>query len=358
MPLEFYATNDLSEPLISEITGFMDSQETSHLFQFPQWNVSGARFALLRESGKISWFGTFGMHSPLGSAMPGLRAVVANRGPVCDDSAIWQSAAEEFIEQMRREGITYFDAVPDWVHVPESNLENNLRNSGWQQQGRQRSSLRLDLTKSEDEIFANLRKNARYEVRRAERMGISVAPSTTASEIEEFLALHSRLAARKGFAAEARDDLRGAIGWLTTENVRGALLLARSQNQVCGGAVIGRAGKRCWYVWGAADKHEHFNVGHILQWRALLWAKSHGCTEYDFGGYTPGATSGPAWFKAGFGGRVVHFVPPHRRVIRRGYYRTFALVFRMREWTRRPWVVRKRAVDPVMASASANPAEK
>jgi hypothetical protein len=358
MALEFYATNDLSEPLISEITDFLDSQKTSHLFQFPQWNVSGARFALLRESGKIRWFGTFGMHSPLGSAFRWMRAVVANRGPVCDDSALWQSAAEEFVEQIRREGVTYFDAVPDWVQVRGSDLENTLRNAGWQQQGAERSSLRLDLTKNEDEIFANLRKNSRYEVRRAERFGISVEPSSTASEIEEFLTLYSRLAARKGFAPESHHDLRGAIGWLTKENARGALLLARSQNQVYGGAVIGRAGTRCWYVWGAADKHEHFNVGHILQWKALLWAKTHGCNEYDFGGYTPGATSGPAWFKAGFGGTVVRFVPPHRRVIRRGYYRTFDLVFRMKELTRRPWVLRRLAVVPVVASASANLAEK
>jgi lipid II:glycine glycyltransferase (peptidoglycan interpeptide bridge formation enzyme) len=72
------------------------------------------------------------------------------------------------------------------------------------------------------------------------------------------------------------------------------------------------------------------NVGHILQWHALQWAKSNGCSEYDFGGYTPGATSGPAWFKAGFGGTVVHFVAPHRRVIRTGAYRVFSLLSRIR----------------------------
>lgn len=241
---------------------------------------------------------------------------------------------------MRREGITYLDAIPDWVQTDDRNLENGLRNSGWQERSGERISLRLDLTKSEDEIFAKFRKNSRYEVRRAERLGVSVGAASADAEIEEFLTLHARLAVRKGFAADAAEDLRGAIRWLTTADSRGALLLARSGNQVYGGAVIGRAGKRCWYVWGAADKHEHFNVGHILQWRALLWAKSNGCNEYDFGGYTPGATSGPAWFKAGFGGTVVRFVRPHRKVIRRGYYRTFELVLRMREFSRRSWAAR------------------
>lgn len=53
MSLQFYAGSDLSQPLINEITAFLDSQETSHLFQFPQWNFAGARFALLRESEKF-----------------------------------------------------------------------------------------------------------------------------------------------------------------------------------------------------------------------------------------------------------------------------------------------------------------
>ena len=167
-----------------------------------------------------------------------------------------------------------------------------------------------------------------------------------------------RLAARKGFAADSPDDLRTAIRWLITARARGALLLARFQNQICGGAVIGRSGRRCWYVWGAAEKHEHFNVGHILQWKALQWAKLHGCIEYDFGGYTPGATSGPAWFKEGFGGTVVRFVRPRRRVIRRGYYRALNLILRMRELGRRSRRARVPAPGLLATSADGDVAAK
>jgi len=73
-------------------------------------------------------------------------------------------------------------------------------------------------------------------------------------------------------------------------------------------------------------------VGHILQWRAILWAKAHGCTEYDFGGYTPGATSGPAWFKEGFGGAVVHLAGAHRRVIEPNRYNIVRGVTKVSSW--------------------------
>ncbi len=358
MDLEFYTTSDLSSSLTSEIARFLDSQDTAHLFQFPQWHVSGARVALLRDHEEVRWFSTFGLHSPLGSSLPWMRAVIANRGPVCDDYRLWQAATQEFIEQMRQERLTYFDASPDWIETPDGNRENSLRNSGWEQLRGERASLRLDLAENEDEIFSKFRKNSRYEVRRAERLGVSVLPASGDEEMEEFLILHARVAARKGFQAEAPGDLRGAIRWLASAGARGALLLARYENRVYGGAVIGRAGKRCWYVWGAAEKHEHFNVGHILQWRALLWAKSHGCSEYDFGGYTPGATSGPAWFKAGFGGTAVRFVPPHRRVIRRGCYRLFKVVFQMRELSRRSPAIRRPERVLLPGSASANLADK
>ncbi len=331
MSLEFYSTEDLSPTLLREITEFLDSQDTGHPFQFPQWNVSGARFVLLRQGGSIRWFGTFGLHAHLGPAFPQIRAIIANRGPVCDDSGLWQATTEDFAEEMSHDNYTYLDAAPDWVQVPGTNIENGFRDSDWQQLSGERTSLRLDLTKNEDEIFASFRKNSRYEVRRAERLGVSVVPASCDSEIEEFLSLHSGLANRKSFPAEVPNHMRASIRWLISGKSRGALLLARAENTTCGGAVIGRSGKRCWYVWGAADKHDRFNVGHFLQWKALLWAKSQACDEYDFGGYTPGATSGPAWFKAGFGGTVVRFVPARRKVFRPACYRLSQFAFRVRE---------------------------
>lgn len=330
MAFEFYQSSDLSPAVMREITDFLDSQDTSHLFQFPQWNVSRARFALFREGGRLRWFASFGTHFPLGRVFPWVLAVIANRGPVCDESRLWHAATAEFAEQIRRQRIVYFDATPDWVQGDGGDIESNFRDSTWQQLGPQRLSLRLDLAKTEDEIFANFRKNSRYEIRRAERLGVSLVSASKDSEIEEFLSLQARVADRKKFRPDSPDHVRAAIRWLITENSRGVLLLASWGNRLYGGTVIGRSGSRCWYVWGAAEKHERFNVGHILQWKALLWAKSRGCTEYDFGGYTPGATSGPAWFKAGFGGRVVSFVPPHRMVFRRGYYRLFNLACQMR----------------------------
>ncbi len=329
MALEFLTSNDLTPALVLEIVRFLDSQSTGHPFQFPQWADRGTRFAVLRRADRIVWFANCGTQFPLGSRLAGFRALTVTRGPVCDDRAVWQAGLIDLIDRMREERLVYVDAAPDWPDRPEfgSTLEFS---SDWKALGPGRVSLRSDLTKTPDELLAQFRKNTRYEVRRAERANLTVASATSPGEMEEFLKLYPRLAGRKGFSADSPEHLRGILRWIIAEPSRGTLLLVRDDDGAAGGAVIVRSGKRCSYVWGANDKRDCFSAGHALQWRAFLWAKSQGCTEYDFGGYTPGATSGPAWFKEGFGGRVVHFVPAHRYVLRRRPYRLFRILARAR----------------------------
>jgi hypothetical protein len=329
MALEFFTPHDLPHTATEEIVRFLDSQDTGHPFQWPRWASPRSRFALLRKAGQICWFASCGTLFPLGTRLPWLPALTVNRGPVCDDIELWRAGLGELTQHAHDNGFVYLDAAPDRLH-PMERGGPSVFGPDWKPLGDGRVSLRSALTKAEQELLAGLRKSTRYEVRRAERVGVSVEPAKKADEVEEFLRLYSRLGGRKGFATDSPGHLRGVIQWLTAEPARGALLLARDQGSIAGGAVIVRSGKRCWYVWGANDEHDRFSTGQLLQWRAILWAKSQGCTEYDFGGYTPGATSGPAWFKEGFGGEVVHFVPAHRRVLRRGYCRLSETMAKLR----------------------------
>lgn len=330
MALETFLTDNLSPTLLQEVEEFLDSQDTSHPFQFPQWLDSGSRVALWRNGERIRWSGAFGVYSPFGRKVPWIRAAVANRGPICDDRELWAACVRLVCDQMRQERIVYMDVSPDWGQESEGQPVDLLTGPEWNPAGHGAASLRLGLTANLDEIFAKFNKNTRYEVRRAERMGITVSLAANDSEVDDFLRLYQRLAVRKGFQPDTRERQHRQILWLMNAPSRGALLLARTENEVRGGTVVGRAGRRCWYIWGASEKQPQLNVGHVLQWNALQWAKSHGCTEYDFGGYTPGATSGPAWFKAGFGGRIIRFAAPRRRVLRPGAYRVFSLLSKLR----------------------------
>ena len=334
MILESVLTDEMSPVLLKETQDFLDSQDTGHPFQFPEWAGAGSRVMLLRKDGRICWLGTFGVQRPLGRTFPWVRALTANRGPVCDDDRLWDAAAEELARNIREERFAYLDVLPEWIRQADADHPNFADHFKWHSIGKPRTSLRLDLKAAEQDIFANFRKTARYEVRRAERLGTTVTTAASDTQIDEFLSVYERMAVRKGFTPNPIDNLRRVIRWLIASETRGALLLACAGEVVHGGVIIARSGRRCWYILGAIDRDEGATVGHILQWNAIRWAKTHGCTEYDFGGYTPGATSGPAWFKEGFGGTVVHLVAPHRRMIERKRYNVFRLVSEVSSWVR------------------------
>ncbi|HUM04114.1 MAG TPA: GNAT family N-acetyltransferase [Terriglobales bacterium] len=318
MAFEFFTPNGLSASNLAEVTAFLDSQNTGHPFQFPQWAAPQTRFAARRESGRIVWFSSFGVQPLLGSRLNWPRAARLNRGPVCDDEGLFSDSLNEFAEQMRREKAVYVDAAPErpLAALPDRSLFDH----GWSALDEGRFSMRLDVTKAAEEILARFRPTTRYKVRKAERAEVQVRAAVGEEDAEEFLQLYARTVISKGFPADRPDHLRGIIRWLIAGPARGALLLAWLGSAAVGGAVIVRSGRRCWYVWGANDRREDFSVGHLVQWHAILWAKAQGCTEYDFGGYTPGAISGPAFFKEGFSGEPVHFVPIHRKVVRPALY--------------------------------------
>jgi hypothetical protein len=319
---ELIRPEQLKAPVISEIADFLDTEIAAHPFQFPRWVCSekgtfrtGARFYIYREEHQIRWFACCGTLYPLGKLLSPMRGLVITRGPVCADAAIWSLALQALVSSAKEEGYAFIEASPELVpsQVPEL-LEVFCKND-WKPCAAGRTSLRLDLTKNADQLIAGFRKTTRNEVRRGERDGIRIEKTQNDSEISEFLRIYAEMAQRKGFSADSLQHVRGILRWLACEPKRGTLLLARREERILGGAVVVRTGKRCWYVWGATQKCVYTSVGHLLQWNALLWAKSQGCTEYDFGGYTENATSGPALFKKGFGGDLVRFLEPQRVIV-------------------------------------------
>jgi lipid II:glycine glycyltransferase (peptidoglycan interpeptide bridge formation enzyme) len=173
------------------------------------------------------------------------------------------------------------------------------------------------LVPEEGSLLRSFRKTTRYEIRRSEQQGTEVRLASDGADIEGFLRLYVDMAKSKGFNPDPASHVREVLHWILLDEHRGALLMAAKNGTLLGGTLVMRGGKRCWYVLGATRKGEASVVGHLLQWRAIQWAKKQGCEEYDFGGYREGINSGPALFKRGFCDNVVHFVPIHRYEIDR-----------------------------------------
>jgi len=315
LDFQFVRAAQCSAPLLREIGDFLDSQDTSHPFQLPQWGGSGAHLALLRRQGRLQWFAQCGVVYPAGRLLRPIRALTVYRGPICDDLEQLENGLRRLVDQGRKMRVACIDIAPEWTGGFADSARAALAQNGWQATSATRCSLRLDLRRDPEQLLASFRSTTRYKIRRSEGAGIKVTIARDETEFHHFLRLYVEMASQKQFPAADSKFLLRLFRSLAAERDRGALFLAWESGELKGGILVVRSGVRCWYILGATAKDSKFSSGHLLQWRAIEWAKEKGCFEYDFGGYREGMSSGPAYFKRGFSDRVVHFVPPHRYIV-------------------------------------------
>ena len=95
------------------------------------------------------------------------------------------------------------------------------------------------------------------------------------------------------------------------------MLLADVGGETVAGVILFRFGKTAWFMIGAStDRHRNCMPNYALQWEAICWAKSVGCTTYDMWGapdiLEPEDELWGVWrFKEGFGAQFAPHIGAH-----------------------------------------------
>jgi len=343
MHFEFLKTQELAPAIHREIEAFLDRQSNSHPFQFPNWMGEGNSdegenkyCAIVREQGEMRWFAHCGVIFPMGKWLRPIRGLMVNRGPACDDADLALYGLGKLLEKSKELGFAYVKIAPDWVERPEWSVGSTLSQDGWQLVPDRRSTLRLDLAAGNDELLRSFREDTRLNIGRSGRQGIVIRFAQDEGDIQEFQRIYFEMARKKNFLAVEPSHLSHVLRWIVKEKDRGALLLASKEATPLGGVLVVRAAKRSWGVFSATIKDTGLTAGHVLQWRAIRWAKEHGCVDYDLGGYREGINTGPALFKRGFCQTVVHFSPAYRYPLNRRLCSTLEFVTKARSKWRTP----------------------
>lgn len=167
----------------------------------------------------------------------------------------------------------------------------------------------LDLTLSDDALLAQMKQKGRYNIRLAEKSGVTVKIST---DTDAYAQLADQTARRDGFIG------RGGKAYATfLKTVPGSfLLLAYApddlQTPLAGllGVVWGATG--IYYYGASSGQKRELMAPYLLQWEAMKLCRSKGCTSYDLFGVAPEGVTDHPWssvsdFKAKFGGSVVSY---------------------------------------------------
>jgi len=163
--------------------------------------------------------------------------------------------------------------------------------------------LQLSLYKTEDELMSGMRKTTRYEVRRAEKMGVHVVSSANPAELDNFFDLYKETSRRQHFVEHK--GIREEFEIYSREG-KAILLLGYHENSLLSAAIILFSGHQAIYHHGASSRTK-LPVNYAVQWEAIRTAKKRGYAYYNFWGVAPLENPSHPWsghslFKRGFGG--------------------------------------------------------
>lgn len=320
---------------------WLATNPTSHPLQLSGWGALKARFgwevrriSLLDEKGEIA----AGAQLLLRSAY-GVKMAYVPRGPLVDwgnDEQRW--TLFELIElECRRLGVGVLKIEPALPDTPANRAL--LHASGFRpsaQTIQPPSTIMIDLA-DDDALLAAMKPKWRYNVRLAERKGVTVRVMQR-SDLPTFHQLMRETGERDGFDIHNDAYFDAAFDLLTPNHA--AFLVAEYAGEPLAAIVVALAGKTAVYLWGASSERERSRMpNHALQWAGLRWARERSAACYDLWGIpddlgqlamalASGSGDGVAsealpvqletlpghglWgvyrFKQGFGGRVVRMV--------------------------------------------------
>lgn len=235
----------------------------------------------------------------------GARFLYAPRGPWWSD---WRGV-EALARRLRRKEAW---RAPILRCDPPMAASDALAQVGFRHAPRQfqpRATIVVDLSRSPEEILAGFDSQVRYNARLAERKGVAVDEGGL-EEVESFWTLYAATAGRKGFEWRAQSYFTQLVGEFGDA---ARIFLARRAGETLAGAIVVAFGSTAYYLYGASGGDRSVKPAELVQYRAMLWARSRGATRYDMWGIPAHPTEdnplyGVYRFKSGFGGQQETYV--------------------------------------------------
>lgn len=205
----------------------------------------------------------------------------------------------------------------------------------------------IDLSRDEDALLASMHKKNRYNIRLAERKGVTVHavdPAAAAererarSALRSWYEIYRETARRDGITIHASEYYEH-IFELASAGVdpRLRLYLAEHEGDVLAGIIVVFHGRGATYLYGASSNAKrNLMPNYALQWRAMRDARAFGCRWYDLFGVPPAddpkhPLHGLYRFKTGFGGELVRRLGAWDAIVRPVRGRAYRVAERLRD---------------------------
>ncbi len=253
------------------------------------------------------------------------------RGPAGTDlnsvvTAMLTTALDQVCRR-RNAAIVFVEPDHDSSHMPTNGT------LGWspsQAMFQPKRTIKVRVDCPDDLLLQQMKPKTRYNVRLAERRGVTVRMGTLA-DLPGVYRLLRETAERNAFGIHSLEYYQDV---LKTFGPDVALLVAELNGDLAAAVVAIRQQREAVYMYGASTaQHQRHMPAYLVQFEAMRWARESGCDRYDLWGI-PDSDLPPAdaedgdgkslnvrsglWgtyrFKQGFGGEVVNYPGVFERV--------------------------------------------
>ncbi len=190
----------------------------------------------------------------------------------------------------------------------------------------------LDLTKSEEELSKAMHPKTRYNIKIAEKHGVTIQEDTTEQGFEEYLKLEKETTDRQGFYAH--NNTYHKTMWKIMKDAGIAhIFTATFQGETLAAWIIFVHDGVMYYPYGASSRnHREVMAPNLLLWELVKWGKKQGFHTFDlWGAIGPDPDPQDPWygfhrFKTGYNPTLIEFIGSYDLILRPVLYKLYCIV--------------------------------
>lgn len=339
---------DSSTPAPDDWNAFVDQQPRAHILQHSAWGDLKAaygwgveRVALTRDGALVAGAQILFRRLPL---RLGTLAYLA-MGPYCNDDAdlpaLWR--AIDARARSRRAALLKWEPgiyaagerPPDFAALGFHPSPQTIQPP---------RTIVIDIRGNDDAILARMNQGTRRKIRQSQKHTIRYYHGDRAA-VDTFNQIMQSTGARNAFGVHEPAYYARAYDLFVPAG-KAALIMAEHEGDPLAGIMAFAQGQRAWYFYGASsDVKRNLMATYGVQWAAIEWARSHGCTEYDLWGIPDEdeavleaqfeSRSDGLWgvygFKRGWGGTVVRSAGAWDKVYNPLIYKAYQMALSARQ---------------------------
>ncbi len=248
-------------------------------------------------------------------------------GPLIDwkDQKMVEDAMKVMTKTAKKENCVFIRIRPQLSNIPEN--QRLMRELGFRKAPMHLAAehtVIVDLDVDEDELLKRMRRQTRYEVRRAGKLGIKVTSSNSEGMFKEFHTIQAETAKRQNFVPPNLKTLM-AEREAFSENITIYKAETPEGEAIAYGLVIRDGVEGDYYEAASTDLNRKMPGAYAVLWQAMRDLREAGYMRFNLWGIAPADQpnhryAGVTTFKTGFGGTAVEYIPAQDLVISKVRY--------------------------------------